>query len=174
MNAASGWRFLPVSVAVIALDQFTKLLVVQHFKTFGVLHVLPVLDITLRYNTGAAFSFLAGASGWQRWLFIILALAVAAAILIWMRRLKSGTQWLLSLSLALILAGALGNVRDTGFSRFRAARVKDRGNAVAIDTRLAPTHRFRVETGGASGRHMVFKRQMLRALTAKEHRLNSL
>ena len=90
MNVASGWRFLPVSVAVIGVDQFTKLLVVQHFKTYGVVHVLPVLDITLRYNTGAAFSFLAGASGWQRWLFIILALAVSGVILIWMRRLKSG------------------------------------------------------------------------------------
>ena len=121
MNAASGWRFLPVSVAVIALDQFTKLLVVRHFNTFGVLHVLPVLDITLRYNTGAAFSSLAGASGWQRWLFIVLALAVAAAILIWMRRLKSGAQWLLSLSLALILAGALGNVID----RLRLGHVID-------------------------------------------------
>ena len=121
MNVASGWRFLPVSVAVIGVDQFTKLLVVQHFKTFGVVHVLPVLDISLRYNTGAAFSFLAGASGWQRWLFIILALAVSGVILIWMRRLKSGAQWLLSLSLALILAGALGNVID----RLRLGHVID-------------------------------------------------
>ena len=104
MNAASGWRFLPVSVAVIALDQFTKLLVVRHFNTFGVLHVLPVLDITLRYNTGAAFSFLAGASGWQRWLFIGLAVVVSIGIIVWLLRLKSGAHGLLACGLALVLA----------------------------------------------------------------------
>src|SRR5476651_2021809 len=102
LDQGSGWHWLPLSVAMIGLDQFTKLLVIRHVH--GSIKVLPVLDISLRYNSGAAWSFLAGASGWQRWFFIGLALIVTASILIWMRRLKSGTQWLLSLSLALILA----------------------------------------------------------------------
>jgi lipoprotein signal peptidase len=78
------------------LDQFTKLLVVHHMKLYGTIHVLPVLDFSLRYNRGAAFSFLEGASGWQRWFFTALALVVGAAILIWMRRLQASAQWLLS------------------------------------------------------------------------------
>jgi signal peptidase II len=121
MNEGTGWRWLPVTVAVIGLDQFTKLLVVHHVKLYSSIHVLPVLDISLRYNRGAAFSFLEGASGWQRWFFTVLALVVGAAILIWMRRLKGATQWLLSLSLAFILAGALGNMID----RLRIGHVID-------------------------------------------------
>ena len=121
MNEASGWRWLPVTAAVIGLDQFTKLLVVHHVKLYSSIQVLPVLDISLRYNKGAAFSFLEGASGWQRWFFTVLALAVGMTILVWMRRLKGATQWLLSLSLALILAGALGNMID----RLRLGHVID-------------------------------------------------
>jgi signal peptidase II len=121
MNEASGWRWLPVTAVVIGLDQFTKLLVVNHVKLYSSIHVLPVLDISLRYNKGAAFSFLEGASGWQRWFFTVLALAVGITILVWMRRLKGAGQWLLSLSLALILAGALGNMID----RLRIGHVID-------------------------------------------------
>jgi signal peptidase II len=121
MNERSGWRWLPVTVAVIGLDQFTKLLVVQHVKLYGSIYVLPILDISLRYNRGAAFSFLEGASGWQRWFFTGLALVVGSAILVWMRRLNGAAQWLLSLSLALILAGALGNMID----RLRIGHVID-------------------------------------------------
>src|SRR5471032_2351931 len=109
MMAASGWRWLPVTAIVIGVDQVTKLVVVHHVALYSSIQVLPVLDISLRYNRGAAFSFLEGASGWQRWFFTVLALLVGGAILIWMRRLRAATQWLLSLSLALILAGALGN-----------------------------------------------------------------
>lgn len=121
MNEASGWRWLPVTAAVIGLDQFTKLLVVHHVKLYSSIYVLPVLDISLRYNRGAAFSFLEGASGWQRWFFTVLALIVSATILIWMRRLRGATQWLLCLSLAFILAGALGNMID----RLRIGHVID-------------------------------------------------
>jgi signal peptidase II len=119
--AASGWRWLPVTIAVIGIDQLTKLLVVQHVALYSSITVLPVLDISLRYNKGAAFSFLEGASGWQRWFFTALALGVSGAIVVWMRRLKSGAQWLLCLSLAFILAGALGNVID----RLRLGHVID-------------------------------------------------
>jgi signal peptidase II len=121
MSEASGWRWLPVTAVVIGMDQLTKLLVEQHVQLYSSIYVLPVLDISLRYNRGAAFSFLEGASGWQRWFFTSLALIVSATILIWMRRLKGASQWLLSLSLALILAGALGNMID----RLRLGEVVD-------------------------------------------------
>jgi signal peptidase II len=121
MMAASGWRWLPVTASVIAIDQFTKLVVVHQVALYSSIKVLPVLDISLRYNKGAAFSFLEGASGWQRWFFTALALGVSGAIVIWMRRLKSDKEWRLSLSLALILAGALGNVID----RLRLGHVID-------------------------------------------------
>src|ERR1700738_2266965 len=73
---------------------------------------LTVVDITLWFNEGAAFSFLGDASGWQRWLFTGLAFIVGAALIAWMKRLKGRSQWLLSCALALILAGAIGNVID--------------------------------------------------------------
>ena len=119
--AASGWRWLPVTIVVIVSDQLAKFLVVQHVALYSSISVLPVLDISLRYNKGAAFSFLEGASGWQRWFFTVLALGVAALILIWMGRLKARAQWLLCLSLAFILGGALGNVID----RLRLGHVID-------------------------------------------------
>jgi signal peptidase II len=74
--------------------------------------VAPVLDIILTYNTGAAFSFLAEASGWQRWLFVLLALAVSAVLLGWLRRLQARAQGLLACGLSLIAGGALGNMLD--------------------------------------------------------------
>ena len=117
----SGLRWLPVTVAVIALDQGVKLWIVAHLALYGTLRLLPVLDITLTYNRGAAFSFLAGASGWQKWLFAGLAVVVAAAIVHWLRRLNGRAQWLLCLSLTLIMGGALGNLTD----RLRLGHVVD-------------------------------------------------
>jgi signal peptidase II len=118
---ANGWKWLPLSLGVILLDQATKAWMVQHFRTYESLHVLPVLDITLMFNTGAAFSFLADSSGWQKWLFVTLALVVGAAILGWLRRLKARSQGLLCCSLTLILGGAIGNVID----RLRIGHVVD-------------------------------------------------
>ena len=65
----------------------------------------------LTYNTGAAFSFLAGAGGWQRWFFLGLGAAVSIGLIIWLWRLKPGEQWL-AMALALILGGAVGNLID--------------------------------------------------------------
>jgi len=108
----SGWRYLPLTFAVIGVDQLVKAWIVQHFALFERVHVAPVLDIILTYNTGAAFSFLAEASGWQRWLFVLLALAVSAVLLGWLRRLQAHTQGLLACGLSLIAGGALGNMLD--------------------------------------------------------------
>jgi len=121
MKERSGWWWLPLTVAVIILDQLTKLLVVQHFDYMERLQLLPVLDLTLAYNTGAAFSFLADETGWQRWLFAGLAVGVGVVLIVWLRRLKARAQWLLSCALSLILAGAIGNVID----RLRLGHVVD-------------------------------------------------
>jgi signal peptidase II len=121
MKEANGWRWLPLTLVVIGLDQLTKQLIVSRFEYAERLEILPVLDLTLVYNTGAAFSFLAGESGWQRWFFATLAIVVATVIFIWLRRLKARTQWLLSCALSLILAGAIGNVID----RLRLGHVID-------------------------------------------------
>jgi signal peptidase II len=117
----SGWRWLPVTVAVIALDQLVKAWIVGHLALYATKRVLPVLEITLTYNRGAAFSFLAGASGWQKWLFAGLAVAVGVAILMWLRRLDGRRQRLLCLSLTLIMGGAIGNLID----RVRIGHVVD-------------------------------------------------
>ncbi len=110
--AASGWRFLPLALLVIVADQMLKAWVVHHFTLVERLRLLPVLDITLTYNTGAAFSFLSEASGWQRWLFVVLALSVSAVLILWLRRLSVALHGVLACGLALILGGALGNMVD--------------------------------------------------------------
>lgn len=121
VKEASGWRWLPLTVIVIALDQLTKWLIVQNFSYGERLNLLPVLDLTLAYNQGAAWSFLAGESGWQRWMFTGLAVLVSAILLVWLKRLKARSQGLLACALSLILAGALGNVID----RLRLGHVID-------------------------------------------------
>jgi signal peptidase II len=108
----SGWRWLPLTVVMIVIDQITKWLIVQHFSYGERLNLLPVLDLTLAYNPGAAWSFLAAESGWQRWMFTGLSIAVSIALVVWLRRLKARSQGLLACALSLILAGALGNVID--------------------------------------------------------------
>ena len=119
--AASGWRWLPLSAAVIVLDRLAKLWITHHFAPLERVHVLKVLDIILTYNTGAAFSFLAEASGWQRWLFVLLAVGVSAALILWLRRLDARVHGLLACGLSLIVGGALGNMID----RVAAGRVVD-------------------------------------------------
>lgn len=118
-SRASAWLLL--SAVVIIADQATKAYIVRHFGVFEFTSVLPILDITRLHNVGAAFSFLANASGWQRWLFIGLAVAVSVAITAWLVRLPRGTRGLLSAGLALVLGGAVGNVID----RIRFGHVVD-------------------------------------------------
>jgi signal peptidase II len=111
-GSGSALRWLWLALAVIVLDQASKALVVETFELFEVLPLLPMLELTRLHNTGAAFSFLAGASGWQRWFFIGLALVVAAGITVWLRQLPARGQSLLAAGLALVMGGALGNVID--------------------------------------------------------------
>ncbi len=105
-------RWVSLSLLVILLDQIAKAAVAAQLELFDIITVLPVLEITHLHNTGAAFSFLAKASGWQRWFFITLASVVTLVILVWMQRLPRRGQGLLAAGLALILGGAVGNVID--------------------------------------------------------------
>lgn len=107
-----AWIWLWLSAAVILLDQLSKWLVAGHLAVYDSIRVLPVFNLVLIHNPGAAWSFLASASGWQRWFFTILALVVSAAIVVWLRFLpRRDFRWR-SCALALVLAGALGNVID--------------------------------------------------------------
>ena len=105
----AAWLWL--SLAVVVLDQSTKFLVTRFLELYERVDVLPVLDFTLLHNTGAAFSLLADASGWQRGFFVTLGLLVSLALVVWLWRLPRGER-LLSISLALIIGGAVGNVID--------------------------------------------------------------
>ena len=119
--AASGWRWLPLTATVIVADQASKLWIVHHFSFLQRVRLLPVLDVILTYNTGAAFSMLADAAGWQRWVFVALALGVSVALVVWLRRLAAATHALVACGLALIVGGALGNMLD----RLRLGHVID-------------------------------------------------
>lgn len=113
MNSRFGkLHWLWLSVLVIALDLWSKNIVLHALEFRQRLTVIPgYFDWTHVYNTGAAFSFLAGESGWQRWFFAAIAVAVGAVLLVWLKRLKSHETWL-AVALALVLGGALGNLYD--------------------------------------------------------------
>ena len=104
-------RWLWLTALVVALDQGTKALAVQHLGVHQPVEVLPLLNLTLTYNPGAAFSFLGDAGGWQRWLFIGLAVVISLVLLVWLLRVPAGARWL-PIALTLVLGGALGNLWD--------------------------------------------------------------
>lgn len=99
------------SLAVVVMDQLTKFAAVRLLDPTSSVELFPTLDLVLAYNTGAAFSILSTAGGWQRWLFIGLALAICLFILHWLRDLPRRAR-LFPLALSLILGGAVGNVID--------------------------------------------------------------
>ena len=93
------------------LDLGIKWVITQQFNYAERLPVMPFFDLILVHNKGAAFSFLASQSGWQRWFLSIIALAISLWLVMWLRRTPS-THTLLGLSLSLVLSGALGNLVD--------------------------------------------------------------
>ena len=105
-------RWLWLSVAVIVLDQLSKVYIATHMRLFEIIYGLPVFNIALLHNTGAAFSMLAGAAGWTRWFFILLALGIVAAIVIWLMRMPAGASRWVAAGLSLVAGGALGNAMD--------------------------------------------------------------
>ncbi len=93
------------------LDQTTKQIAEATLMAYEAVPVLPSFNLTLMYNTGAAFSILADAGGWQRWFFLVLSLAISVVLVIWLSRLKASERYLAA-ALALVLGGALGNFID--------------------------------------------------------------
>ena len=117
-GSSRWWRWLLLAALVIVLDLATKAWVTAIFREGQELPVTSFFSLVLAYNTGAAFSFLAGAAGWQRWFFAAIAVAASVFIVI---LLKRGGSRMFCLGLALILGGALGNLWD----RVTIGRVTD-------------------------------------------------
>ena len=103
-------RYFVIATLILLLDQLSKWSALSNLQMGVPEPVLPFLNWLLLFNSGAAFSFLAQGSGWQRWFFTILGLA-ACVYIVWLLR-KSQNDKLLCVALSLILGGALGNVLD--------------------------------------------------------------
>ncbi|MFB1486714.1 MULTISPECIES: signal peptidase II [unclassified Thiocapsa] len=104
-------HWLWLSLVVLVLDQATKWLVLGLLEPFEIIELIPNFNLTLMFNTGAAFSFLADAGGWQRWLLALAAVGITVALTVWLLRLKSGEDTL-AFGLALLIGGAVGNLID--------------------------------------------------------------
>lgn len=104
------WPWLVLAAAIFVADQWTKQWILDHYQHGDATFVTSFFNIVRAHNPGAAFSFLAGASGWQRWFFTAIGVA-AAVFIVWLLRAHAG-QRLFSFALACILGGAIGNVVD--------------------------------------------------------------
>ena len=115
-NTPTGYKsfalWSALATVVVILDQLTKWMIVKWVPLYDKIPVNEFINITHQRNTGAAFSFMADAGGWQRWFFVVLATAVSAYILWWLWRIRTEGQVALSAGLALVLGGAIGNVLD--------------------------------------------------------------
>ncbi|BAO43962.1 signal peptidase II [Thiolapillus brandeum] len=114
------WPYLLLSFLVLVADQTSKFVVLVTFHPHEMIPVLPVFNLTLVFNEGAAFSFLSHAGGWQRWFFIGLTSVISLGLLVWLTRLKRGEHYT-AVALSMILGGALGNLLD----RVRLGKVVD-------------------------------------------------
>ena len=109
-NSSSTWLWLGIAFAVVLIDQVTKALIVRDFQLGESRPVTSFFDLVRLENTGMAWSLLANAGGWQRWFFIVLALA-ATGFMIWLLA-RNQSQKLFSFALAMVMGGAIGNVLD--------------------------------------------------------------
>jgi len=106
----SWMRWLALSATIVAADLATKAWVTRAFTPGDVITVTSFFNLVLVYNTGAAFSFLADAGGWQRWFFMTVS-AIVSVVIVWLLRRHDGDR-LMACALALVLGGALGNLYD--------------------------------------------------------------
>ena len=102
--------WLGLALIILIADQFTKVLVLGYYRLGDSTYVAPFFNLVRAHNTGAAFSFLAAASGWQRWFFTAIGVA-ATLFILWLLR-SHAHQKLFAFALACILGGAVGNVID--------------------------------------------------------------
>ncbi len=104
-------KWLWLSLLAVVLDQGSKLAIAGSMQLYQSIPVMPYFNLTYVHNTGAAFSFLSEAGGWQRWFFAGLALVISIVIAVWLTRLKQH-ETLLAVALSLVLGGAIGNLID--------------------------------------------------------------
>ena len=104
-------KWLWLSLLVLILDQASKLAIDSSMQLFESIPIMPGFSLTYVHNTGAAFSFLSQAGGWQRWLFAGLAIVMSSVITVWLLRLQKH-ETLMATALSLILGGAIGNLID--------------------------------------------------------------
>ncbi len=104
-------KWLWLSLLAVILDQASKLAIAGSMQLYQSIEIVPYFNLTYVHNTGAAFSFLSEAGGWQRWFFAGLALVISVVIAVWLARLKQH-ETLLAVALSLILGGAIGNLID--------------------------------------------------------------
>jgi len=110
-RSASGlWQWLGLALVILMADQFTKVLIVGTYQLGDSTLVTQFFNVVRVHNSGAAFSFLAGAGGWQRWFFTVIGVG-AALLILWLLKSHAG-QKLFSFAMACILGGAIGNVID--------------------------------------------------------------
>ena len=110
-GASAGlWPWLGLALAIFLADQFTKVLILGYYQLGDSTRITSFFNVVRVHNTGAAFSFLAGAGGWQRWFFTAVGMA-ATIFIVWMLRSHPG-QRLFAFALSCILGGAVGNVVD--------------------------------------------------------------
>lgn len=109
-NTTSYWLWIGIAIAILLADQFTKVLIVSTYQLGEGFSVTSFFNIVRVHNEGAAFSFLANAGGWQRWLFTGFG-AIAAIAIVWMLK-QHAQQKLFGFALACVLGGAVGNVID--------------------------------------------------------------
>ena len=112
MSRLGKLPWLGLTLLVLVADLASKAYFEGLLSLYQQIVIIPdYFSWTLAYNTGAAFSFLADGGGWQRWFFALIALAVSAVLVVWLKRLKANETWL-AIALALVLGGALGNLHD--------------------------------------------------------------
>ncbi len=113
-NGLLGYKMLKwlwLSLIALVLDQWSKIAVDGSMRLYESIAVIPYFNLTYVHNTGAAFSFLSDAGGWQRWFFAAMALIISTVLIVWLYRLKKH-ETLLAIALALVLGGAIGNLID--------------------------------------------------------------
>ncbi len=101
-----------VALAIAVIDQLTKWAIIKWVPLYDKVPINSFINLTHQKNTGAAFSILADAGGWQRWFFITLSTTVSVVIAVWMWRIRNEGQTVLIAGLALVLGGAVGNLID--------------------------------------------------------------